>query len=292
MTRRQGEIGLFITAIMWGGGFIGARWALDGGYSSLQITTYRFVFSALLLYIIFKKRIDATINRTVVKNGVILGFLQFMAFFLQTEGLKFTTGAKNAFITATNVAMVPIFAWLIYKKPLSIKTITCSILALVGIGILSLEKDLSFNYGDFLTFLSAIGFALQILFTNKYSRMSDVITLTFIQFLLASIFSFIVMVVVEPIGISARPIGYVGLAYLVIFSTLAGFLLMTYCSRVVSGTSVALILSTESVFGTLFSWVILGEEITLKILIGSSIIFLAIILSELPIKLAKKQVEG
>ncbi len=280
MSKKKGAMGLLLTSIMWGGGFVATRHALDGGFSSLQINTYRFMLASILLYLLYIKRVNSNINFRTLKNGIILGALLFLPFILQTEGLKYTTGAKNAFITATNVVIVPFLAWLIYRVRISGKKILCSVMALIGIAILSLERDLSFNYGDFLTLLCAFGFALQILYVNKFSRMSEVVTLTLIQFITAAVLSAICMLILDPSKLNPTPLGIGGLIYLAVFSTLAGFLLLTVCSRVVSGTSAALILSTESVFGTFFSWLMLGEAVTLKILIGSIIIFVAIIASE------------
>lgn len=288
MSKKKGAMGLLLTSIMWGGGFVATRHALDGGFSSLQINTYRFLLASVLLYLLYIKRVNSNLNARTLKNGIILGALLFLPFILQTEGLKYTTGAKNAFITATNVVIVPFLAWLIYRVRISGKKILCSVMALVGIAILSLERDLSFNYGDFLTLLCAFGFALQILYVNKFSRMSEVVTLTLIQFITAAVLSAICMLVLDTSKLSPTPIGIVGLIYLGVFSTLAGFLLLTLCSRVVSGTSAALILSTESVFGTFFSWLMLGEAVTLKILIGSVIIFIAIIASEVDFSDFKK----
>lgn len=280
MSKKKGAMGLLLTSIMWGGGFVATRYALDGGFSSLQINTYRFMLASILLYLLYIKKVNSNINIRTLKNGIILGTLLFLPFILQTEGLKYTTGAKNAFITATNVVIVPFLAWLIYRVRISGKKILCSLMALIGIAILSLERDLSFNYGDFLTLLCAFGFALQILYVNKFSRMSEVVTLTLIQFITAAVLSSICMLILDTSELNPTLLGIGGLIYLAVFSTLAGFLLLTVCSRVVSGTSAALILSTESVFGTFFSWLMLGEAVTLKILIGSIIIFVAIIASE------------
>ena len=80
---------------------------------------------------------------------------------MQTIGLVYTTISKNAFITAANVVIVPFIGFILYKRKLDKIGIISSFIALLGIGILSLQADFSVNLGDVLTFLCAFGFAFQ-----------------------------------------------------------------------------------------------------------------------------------
>ena len=84
--------------------------------------------------------------------------------------LLYTTVSKNAFITAVNVVIVPFIGFFIYKRKLDKLGIISSFIALSGIGILSLQADFTVNFGDFLTFLCAIGFAFHIFFTGEFSE--------------------------------------------------------------------------------------------------------------------------
>ncbi|MDU2198168.1 MAG: DMT family transporter, partial [Peptostreptococcaceae bacterium] len=135
------EIGLVITAIIWGTGFIGTQLALDGGFTPIQILTIRFFIAALLLNIIFFKQVKKYIDNKSIKAGITLGIFLFIAFELQTVGLVYTTPSKNAFITAANVVIVPFIGYLIYRRKIDKWGLISSIVAIIGIGILSLEKD-------------------------------------------------------------------------------------------------------------------------------------------------------
>lgn len=161
-SKYKGEIGLGLTALIWGSGFIGVSISLSGGLTPLQIMTIRFFIGAVLLGIIFFKEIKNNITKEAVKAGSMIGVFLFIAFAFQTIGMSYTTASKNAFLTAINVVIVPFIGFVLYKRPLDKYGIISSIIAILGIGILSLEADFSINFGDFLTIICAFGFAFHI----------------------------------------------------------------------------------------------------------------------------------
>ena len=148
MKKYIGEIGLFLTAIVWGMGFVGTKLSLDGGLTPLQLITIRFLIASIFINLIFYKRIKENISKEAIKCGAILGAFLFIAFVVQTIGLVYTTPSKNAFLTAVNVVIVPFIGFFIYRRKLDRIGVISSLLTL-SIGILSLEKDLSINIETF-----------------------------------------------------------------------------------------------------------------------------------------------
>ena len=268
------EIGLFLTAIVWGMGFVGTKLSLDGGLTPLQLITIRFLIASIFINLIFYKRIKENISKEAIKCGAILGAFLFIAFVVQTIGLVYTTPSKNAFLTAVNVVIVPFIGFFIYRRKLDRIGVISSLLTLIGIGILSLEKDLSINIGDFLTIICAFGYALHIFFTGEFTKNHDPIVLTGVQFTVTFVLSLIVK-------------GYIGALYLGVFSTTLAFLVQTICQKRVDGIKTSIILSTEAVFGTLFSIILLHEVVTGRMIIGSMIIFTSIIMSETKLSFLK-----
>lgn len=289
MKKYIGEIGLILIAIIWGSGLVGTKFALDGGFTPIQIITIRFFIASMLLNTIFFKRIKKNIDKDIMKKGSLLGIFLFIAFAVQTIGLLYTTPSKNAFITAANVVIVPFIGYIIYKRKLDKVGIISSIITLIGIGILSLEANFSINFGDFLTLICAFGFAGHIFFTSEFASNKDPIILTSIQFSVAFILSLIVQVFIGEIKIDAYLRGYLGVLYLAIFTTTIAFLMQAICQKKVSGTKTAIILSTEAVFGTLFSIIILKEQVTFKIIAGSLLIFASIIMAETKLSFLQKR---
>ena len=132
------DMSLLLVAIIWGSGFIVNKNALDY-MDPIYILVLRFTLSSILMGIIFWKRL-VKIKLQDLKAGVVIGIFLFLAFLAQTIGLQYTTVSKQAFITASNVVMVPFIYWFVSKKNPDIYEIIAAILCFIGIGILSLEE--------------------------------------------------------------------------------------------------------------------------------------------------------
>lgn len=289
MKKYIGEVGLFAIAIIWGSGFIGTKLALDGGLTAIQTLTLRFFIASIILGIVFFKKIKENITKESLIAGALLGLFSFMGFVTQTVGLVYTTVSKNAFITTANVVIVPFIGFILYRRKLDKIGVISSLMAFVGIGVLSLEPDLSINLGDFLTFLCAIAFAFHIFFTGEFSRKYDSYVLVVTQFVVAFILSFILQMISGQGRLDTTPVAFMGALYLGIFSTAVAFLLQTISQSKVDQTKAAIILSTESVFGTVMSVIIFHEILTPRMIIGCIIIFSSIIISETKLSFLKKK---
>lgn len=100
---------------------------------------------------------------------MLLGTILYIAFALQTVGLQYTTPSKNAFLTAVNVIIVPIIAFAVYKRRIDGYEIIGSMMAIVGIGCLSLQGSMTMNIGDILSLACAVAFAFDIFFVQIFS---------------------------------------------------------------------------------------------------------------------------
>ena len=278
MKKYKGEILMFITAVMWGSGFIGMSVGLEH-WSVMQLMALRFTLATILLAIIFKKKLRL-ISKSVFWKGSILGAILFIGFTLQTLGLEYTTPSKNAFLTAINVIIVPIIAYIIYKRRFDRFEISAAVIAIVGIAFLSLQDSFTINFGDILSILCAIAFAFDIFYTNVFVKKEDALALTIVQFIVASILSWIGVLALGEIPASASTEGVLVIIYLAVFCTLVAYACQNIGMQYADPTKSALILSTESIFGTLLSVLLLGEILTGRMILGCLLIFVAIIIAE------------
>ncbi|KGR82002.1 DMT family transporter [Lysinibacillus odysseyi] len=278
MRKYKGELLMLITAIMWGSGFVGMAMGLEH-WTVLQLMALRFTFATILLALIFHKKLKL-VSKSVFWKGSILGAILFIAFALQTLGLNYTTPSKNAFLTAINVIVVPIIAYVIYKRRFDRFEIMAAVMAIIGIGFLSLQDSFTINVGDMLSILCAIAFAFDIFYTNVFVKKEDALALTIIQFFAASILSWIGVIAFGEIPTSASTEGMLTIAYLAVFCTLVAYVCQNIGMQYADPTKSALILSTESIFGTLCSVLILNEILTGRMIFGCFLIFFAIIIAE------------
>lgn len=147
----------------------------------------------------------------------MLGAILFTAFALQTMGLEYTTPSKNAFLTAINVIIVPIIAYVIYKRRIDRFEFIAAGIAVVGIGFLSLQDSLTINVGDFLSILCAVGFAFDIFYTNVFVKTEDALALTIVQFYTASVLSVIAILILGEVPTSYSSEGLGIIVYLAVF---------------------------------------------------------------------------
>lgn len=279
MKKYRGEIGLLCAAMIWGGGFVATKLALDTNLTPFAITACRFLLGFLLLLIFSAGKLRG-INRRMVAHGGLLGFLLFAAFTFQTVGLSFTTASKNAFLTAIDVVFVPLIGWLFFHEKLDFYGIAGALLAFLGAGSLMLGGGFSVNVGDFLTLVCALCFAFHIYCVGLFVPECDATLLTMLQFAFAFLFSAPLSLLFRARATAFQPESVLAILYLGVFSTGIAFLLQNVSQKLTSSTRAAILLSSESVFGSLMSVLFLHERPALRVVVGCLLILAAVLLVE------------
>ncbi|PTQ55163.1 MAG: Permease of the drug/metabolite transporter (DMT) superfamily [Candidatus Carbobacillus altaicus] len=219
----------------------------------------------------------------------IIGVSLFLGYALQTFGLLYTTASKAGFITGLSVVLVPALSYFILGTRLKFSTVIGVVLALLGLYALTLGDAFVLNIGDILVFMGAIAFALQIVTTSKYAPLYNPVLLAIGQIgvvaLLSLIFAFLFEPVYEATRISLRHWQSVGLALFVtaVLATSLAYWAQTTVQKYTSPVHVALIFSMEPVFAALTAWVVNDERFTPLMWLGSSLILVGMLLSELPV---------
>ena len=134
---------------------------------------------------------------------------------------------------------------------------------------------------DGLTLFCAVGFAFQIFFTSEFVKKYPASVLNMVQMITAFVLSAVSLVIFGENDFQVTTQGWLSVLYLGVISTTVCYLLQTACQKYVDETKAAIVLSMESVFGTIFSIIILHEVITLRMVIGCAIILAAVIISNL-----------
>lgn len=271
--------GLILVTIIWGGGFVASDMALES-MLPFQIMAVRFLLATVLMGLISIKSLRG-MKKEEIRAGGLMGIALFAAFALQIIGLQYTTPSKNAFLTALNVVIVPFIAFIILKKKIGIKGIIGAVMSVAGVALLSLNGDLSLGLGDGLTLLCAVGFAFQIFLTSEFVKKYRATVLNFVQMTTAFLLSVVSLFVFGETNFQVTAKGWLSVLYLGVISTTVCYLLQTASQKYVDETKAAIILSMESVFGTLFSIIILHEVITPRMVAGCIIILIAVIISNL-----------
>lgn len=271
---------LLVTAI-WGSGFVAADIAIED-FDVNFVLAVRFLIGFIGLFLVSAKTVK-NMKKTTIKKGLILGALAFIAFWFQIVGLKYTTPSKNAFMTATNVIMVPFIGMFLLGNRVNKKNVVGAFITLIGVSFLTLDVNFSISKGDLLTLVCAFLFAFHIVGTGEFSKGENVLHLTFVQMGISCLLGGIILMFTGFDVSGATMRGVLALIYLGIAPTATAFAMQTWAQKYTTETEAAIILSFESVFGTIFSIIILGEMLTYKMVIGSALIMLSILISELNI---------
>lgn len=278
------NMGLLFVALFWGGGFVACKFALEG-LDPFNLMMYRYVGAAIVTGLFCVRKFKKISKRMLLYGGII-GFLMFLGNTLQTIGLQYTTPGKQSFIISLYTVLVPLLSWIILKIKPSKKIIAAAVIALIGISLLTLKDDLTVGFGDFLTFLFAVTFSLQVIFIGIFVKNADAMLFTFLQIAAAAIFSALTVVFfgtpqnIFMAGIESGSL--VALIYLITFNTSFAFLLQNVCQRYSPPNYTAIILSSETVFGTIFAITLAGEVFRGRMILGCILMFAAILIAEFP----------
>ena len=270
--------------IIWGASFVVVKDAVDV-VSPTWLMGLRFTATAIILMAVFAKKIARNLDASHLFAGAILGVFSFLGFWIQTIGLTDTTPGRNAFLTATYCVMVPFLYWAVAKRKPTIFNIVAAFLCIAGVGFVSLGGDfsISMRWGDAMTLLSAVFFAIHMVLVAKFSERRDVMTITIVQIATSGLCGLLIGVASEPVpNIGSLGLDFwIQLGYLVLFASCLAMVFQNVAQAKIPPAQAALLLSLESVFGVVFSVILYGEELTWMLLAGFSLIFAAIVISEI-----------
>lgn len=286
----KASIMLFATAIIWGLAFVAQAAGMEH-LGPLSFTASRCFVAVVFLYLTYKffmmksasyREEKFDMKRTLV-GGSICGLVFTIAINLQQVSLIYTTAAKASFLTALYIVFIPVIGLFFGRRP-SIKIILCIFLAMMGTYLLSIKGGLKINRGDLIVILSALVFAIHILLLTKYSTNTNAVLVSLVQFAVCGVISLVGALVLEDISMEAILKSQATILYVGILSSGVGFTIQLMALKDLEPVVASMICSLESVFGALFGWLILSQEMTEREIFGAIIIFLATIFAQVPIE--------
>lgn len=287
--RKYGHIGrlaLIGATLLWGSSFVVLKTTLDS-VPTLWILAIRFTGAAILMGLPSIKQL-AKIDKRCLASGVFMGLALYAAYTLQTFGLVYTTPGKNAFLTATYCVLTPFLWWAFTRKRPDLYNILAALVCITGMALVSLNGDLSVGLGEGLTMCCGFFYALHIIFTSKGVARYGVGVLTTIQFATAALLCWISAPISAPFPDSVPSSAWLSIAYMCVLCTFACYYLQTIGQKYTSPQTSSILLTLESVFGTLISVAFYGEQLTLRELAGFALIFIAVIISETKLQFLKR----
>ncbi len=288
----KGEINLLIVTLLWSATFAIIKGVLSDISSMLFIGLRFLIAGVILLPFIIQKKLDW--KNSNLLPPIFLGVLLFIGFSTQTVGLKYTSATKSAFLTGSAVAIIPILQLFVEKKKPKTGSIIGVAVVLIGILFLSggnsigtLLNDIAtnFNLGDFLTLICAFFFAWYVVYLDMLSSKYNFWMLLIIQIGVATILAFSMAFIFDIVNYESLKINFTnqlgfGILYTAIFATLITTTLQTKYQKLVTPTKAGIVYSFEPIFAAVIAFIFLSEKITPFGLLGATLIFVGLIISE------------
>ncbi|MGZ4031102.1 MAG: DMT family transporter, partial [Tumebacillaceae bacterium] len=273
----------------WGATFVLVKEAINT-MPPFTFLGVRFLIGALLLalfMLLFNRSSLKNLNKEIWIAGTILGFTLFLGYAFQTFGLQYTSASKSGFITGLSVVMVPFMSLWLLRHRLKRNAMFGVAVATVGLGLLSLNKNLDVNFGDVLTFLCAVSFGLQIVLVGRYAPKFQAFPLAMIQILTCGLFNLIGAVLFEDYTTAFSPAVLLNssvLSALLICSVIAtavAFVAQNQFQKFTTPTRTALIFATEPVFAAVIGYFWANDHLTLAQIIGCLCILAGMLIAEI-----------
>jgi len=288
----RADLLLLTVAIAWGVTFLMVQEAINSTpvYSFLF---FRFALASILMFFIAYKYLNEISTKTIL-YGVMLGSFLFSAFATQTFGLSYTKSSVVAFITGLNVVCVPFLAYFIFQDKVRKNVFIASLVAVIGLYLLTMSGALSIGTGELLTLICAFLFALHIIFTGKYSKEVNVYLLVLFQLITVSILSLLFSLGFDnhTFSIDYNYAFFKAVIVTAVFATVYAFLVQTYMQQFTTATKTAIIFTMEPVSAAIFAYITVSEILTITQIWGAVLIILATLIAEINLKKKKKIIKS
>jgi drug/metabolite transporter (DMT)-like permease len=278
--RLKSDFILLLIAIIWGSAFVAQRLAAQN-MGFFLFNALRFFIAALFLFIMMRFRLS--LPKKEWGLTFLTGCVLCIASFLQQAGLRWTTAGNAGFITSLYVMIVPIVMFIFWQQKISRRMLVISSLAVLGAYFLSTAgQKIRFSPGDSLEFVGAVFWALHVALIGWAAKRIHPIQFTFGQLVVAGTIQLVFAVIFDLRTIPALADSWWTAVYTGIFSMGLGYTLQAYAQRYAPPADAALILSAEGVFAALGGWLFLREALLPIQILGCSLIFTAVVLSQFP----------
>ena len=269
------NIYMVIATIFFGMTYVLTKICLN--YSTeFHIISFRFLIAFIVSLIFLQKKIFP-VKRTEFLYSLLLGALLFLVFIAMTVGVKYTTATNASFLISLSVIFIPFFSWFFNKEKPKKSIFIVLIIALIGIMLLTLDKNLEFHIGDILCLICATLFTFYIIMTERIVKNNNPIALGVLQFGWVSLFSFLIQYPIENVVIPKNKIFWLSMLILGVFCTAFGYIAQTIAQKKLPSTVVGFILSLEPVFAGIFGYFFLNEYLSFQQCIGAFLLLLSVI---------------
>ncbi len=275
---RRAVLAMVGACLLWGGTFVAIRDSVSA-IAPAMLVAARFLVAGVVLGLVMLARRQA-LKRADLQGGALSGLLLAGGFWLQAEGLRWTSAGSSAFLTCAGILLTAFWAWLLVRERPAARLVLGLAIALAGSALLSLRDGFALGRGEALTLAGAALFALQIVAVSRFVHHADPVALVAVQ-------SFVMAAVLLPFA--GSPGALLGalhgadlwrFAYLALAGSCVAQLLQVLAQRALSSGRIGLLSALEPVFALMFAITLGAERFEARWWIGAALILGAVLLVE------------
>jgi drug/metabolite transporter (DMT)-like permease len=286
---------LLTTAAIWGFAFTAQRAGMEH-LGPFLYTGIRFLLGTIVLLPLLigrrRRRVRDGIRpdmdiRATMSGGALAGLFLFLGVTFQQIGLLYTTAGKAGFITGLYVILVPILGML-WKQRSPAGTWGGAAIAVAGLYLLSVTGGFTIGTGDLLVLASAFFWAFHVQIIAHFAKNTEAITLAVIQYTLCGIVSVVIALFVEPVVLDSIVDAALPIAYGGICSVGIAYTLQVVAQRTAPPAHAAIIMSLEGVFAVIGGYLVLGEVLSNRGLLGCALMLCGMLTSQLAVSRSRR----
>ncbi len=296
MMKLKNNLLLVLAALIWGVAFVAQSVGMEY-VGPFTFNSVRFLIGGLVLIpcIFFLDRRERTggekkapeNKKMLLTGGICCGLCLTVASTLQQFGIMYTTVGKAGFITALYMIIVPV-AGIFLGKKIALPIWVSVGLGVAGMYLLCITESFHVNFGDILVLLCSLCFAGHILVIDYFSPRADGVKMSCIQFFICGIICAVPMFLFEHPDLTVILNAWQPILYTGILSCGVAYTLQIVAQKGTNPVAASLLLSLESVFSVLAGWLILGQRMSVREILGCVLVFAGIILVQVPWKTGEK----
>ncbi len=275
--RTMGKTALFVSAFLWGMGYVALESALLAGWHPIAILTMTGGIGGCTLFAFSYKR-KWWRNKAMIFQGMFAGLFLSLGMLSQAFGQQLSSPTNAAIIITSYVIFTPIIYSFKHRRPLSTLVLGAAIISFFGVLIISYEGSLLLNPGDVILVVGALMFSFHFIQLESIAHFDDSLSLATIQLFTMSLLSGVMMPLVR---IPIQSEGFVFIAYLGLVSSGLAFFLQNYGQKLVTSSSASVIMTFEAIFGVIASIVFFKEYLSFRLFIGAFLLIGSVFILEI-----------
>ena len=270
-------LALLAMTACWGSTFFLIKDLLDR-VPTLDFLAVRFAIATVTLLLIAPRALGR-LSAQSRRHALVLGLLYGVAQILQTTGLAHTAASVSGFITGMYVVCTPLLAAVLLRTRITPVTWLAVVLATAGLAVLTL-RGLAVGYGEALTFVAAVLYALHIVGLGAWSRPAEAFGMTIVQIMVITVVCF-VATVPDGIVLPSTSRDWLSVVYMAVTAGALALVAQTWAQAHLAPTRSAIIMSMEPVFAAFFAVLLGSESVTGRLLLGGAMVLTAMLVVEL-----------